>query len=720
MKTRPLCFTCLCFFIAHIFCFIITGGNLSGEIPVSSIFYGEKEKNVVIHGQVYQKSNTSKIQILYLKNNSTNDSKIMVYDKQHRDISIGQTVTLRGKTGSFQKARNPGNFDQLRYYAQQNIYGVIWCEDILKIEGEENCFKESLYQLKIQCKANICQIMGDKNGAILSAMLLGDKNNIDADVKEVYQKNGIGHILAISGLHISFLGLGVYHMIRKTGLGYVGSGLLAGILLSIYILMIGYSVSAVRAFIMLLFRIGADVSGRVYDGLTALCVAATVTVGMQPQAFVDAGFLLSYGAILGIMFVLPAMERMFRVRWKIITGCYASMAVNIILFPIILFFYYEFSVYSIFTNLLVIPLMSVVIGLGMLGSIGSFFSWSIGKLFLNVCNVVLDLFELITRTSSKLPFSRAVVGQPDLWKLIFYYLVLFVLLVGVFHCKKRKGIRRMRWIFCGSFVLLIFLMAYKPRGDLSITMLDVGQGDSTFLRGPEGNTYLIDGGSSDVSQVAKYRLEPFLKSQGVGELDYVFVTHGDTDHYNGIAEMLERQDVGVKLKHLVFPCNWKQDEDLVSLAQLGQKQGVAVLVMQANERIQEGELQILCIQPTLQDGNLKGNGGSLVLEVHYREISLLCTGDVELEGEAILTQRIQGSFTILKVAHHGSKSSSTEKFLEVVRPKIALISAGEDNAYGHPHEETLMRLLDRGCKIFTTIKNGAITIETDGNSLTFH
>ena len=343
IKTRPLCFVCLSFLIIQVIFMIVTSGKSMSDIPASSIYYDEKEKPVLIHGKEYKKTNTSNIQILYLKNNSINDSNIMIYDENFTAVSIGQFITVQGTTSCFDVARNPGNFDQRLYYAKQNIYGMVWSEKVLQISGEKNWLMENLYQLKLQWKENIYEAMGEQNGAILVAMLLGEKGDMDTEMKELYQKNGIGHILAISGLHISFIGLGIYNLIRKTGLGYIPSGLLGVFVLSLYVLMIGCTVSVIRAYVMLLFRVGADVSGRVYDMLTALMVAAAITVGMQPLYLVDAGFLMSYGAILGVLFVLPMLGKMFPCRFKLLSGCYASIAINVMLFPIMLWFYYEIS-----------------------------------------------------------------------------------------------------------------------------------------------------------------------------------------------------------------------------------------------------------------------------------------------------------------------------------------------------------------------------------------
>ena len=244
----------------------------------------------------------------------------------------------------------------------------------------------------------------------------------------------------------------------------------------------------------------------------------------------------------------------------------------------------------------------------------------------------------------------------------------------------------------------------------------MGQGDCIFLKGPNGQTYLVDGGSSDVKQVGKYRIEPYLKSQGVGQLDYVFISHGDADHCNGILEILERQKMGVKIENLVLPINYSGDEMLVELAKLAKKQGVKVFCMDAGQGVTEGDLTIFCLQPENQE--LEGNAGSMVLSVIFKEFEMLLTGDVEGEGEEMLVKALEQnddnlpeSYDVLKVAHHGSKNSTTEELLNQINPKLALISVGEGNRYGHPHKETLERLKEVKCKILETGECGEITLE---------
>ena len=724
MKKRPLCILCLTFLIIRGVLLVLTSGETFVKVPPSSIFYkNEQMDNVLVQGQVYKKKNTSKIQILYLKNNSIfeqnnsyYDSRILIYDDTFTEVSIGEVVCVKGEMRRFGQARNPGNFDQRLYYAKQDIYGFLWSKKIVSVKGEANPYLEKLNQLREKWKQILLENMSEENGAVLSAMLLGERSEMDEEIKELYQKNGISHVLAISGLHISFIGLGIYGLLRKTGVSYLIAGVLAGGILSAYVIMIGFSVSVFRAYVMLLFRIGADITGRVYDMLTALAFSAAMAVAYQPLYLMDAAFYMSYGAILGILLVLPEWKKLFTKERRWLDNCFASVAINFVLFPVVLWFYFEFSIYSFATNMLILPLMTWVLGAGIFGSIVYCFWKPLGIALLKPCDMILQLFKWVGKAGCRLPFSCIVFGRPEWWQMIVYYLFL---LGGIWLFRRQKDLRSVKKVRCffTLFVVAAFLLFIKfPNGKVQITMLDVGQGDCIYMRGPKGDTYLIDGGSSDVEQVGKYRIEPFLKSQGVGSLDYVFVSHGDLDHYNGIKELIERQLFGVEIKTMVFPVCYKQDKKLQCLADLAHAKGIAVAVMDAGEKVVEGDMVIRCLQPSADSRVWEGNAGSMVLEVSFEKFDMLFTGDVERAGEEGLIKKLkQKSYDVLKVSHHGSKNSTTEMFLRITKPQIGLISAGENNSYGHPHKETLDRLQEYGCKIYQTLERGAITLETDGD-----
>ena len=355
---------------------------------------------------------------------------------------------------------------------------------------------------------------------------------------------------------------------------------------------------------------------------------------------------------------------------------------------------------------------------------------------------------------------------------------------------QNKRIRRIachggKWIstygipvgICWGFLLLgVVILTWRFRPELQVTFLDVGQGDCIFLQTENGDSYLTDGGSSSVSKVGKYRMIPFLKYQGASQIKAVFVSHADSDHCNGIAELLEQAELeGIRVENLVLTdladeCRSEGYEELVELA--GQN-GITVQFLHEGQQLQDGELLFQCLHPSKGYRAEDLNETSMVLLVTYREFSMLLTGDVQGAGEEHLTQELQDwkepgvtqmqdvirisgeeesmeeesieeqsiederieeqieekrsqnkmganhaetELTVLKVAHHGSKNSTSEEFLKAANPKLAIISCGEGNRYGHPHEETLERLEKADVPWFCTKDYGAITVTVDGKS----
>lgn len=656
-------------------------------------------------------------------------------------IKIGNKIRIKGKAETFESARNPGNFNQKFYYQKQGIHASVWADQV-EIRGERVFYlRENLAVLKGKWKEMLTSSLGDYYGNSMSAILLGEKSELDSELKELYQKSGIGHILAISGLHMSFLGIGLYQVLRKIGLNFGTAGGIGICFLLAYTLMIGCGVSSLRAFVMFLVRMGADITGRDYDMPTSLALAAGTIVAWQPLYLMDAGFMLSFGALLGITGVNPCLE-----YWLLsgkekkkkgqawMKSICASLAVNLTLLPIMLYFYFEFPLYSLLLNLLVIPLMSLLLGAGAVGSLITAFIPGIGGMVLQVCKWVLILYEKACQMSLALPMSRIVTGQPGKGWILCYYILLagFCLLTYCLRSRQasvqeaagENGFRnyRCKAAFGGISVLSLSLvlcvtcfLRYQLPGKLVVTMLDVGQGDGLYLKGPDGTRYFIDGGSSDVSLVGKYRIEPFLKSQGVKSLDYVFISHGDADHMNGIEEMLENQRLGIQIRRLVLPPKEVQDDGLRSLAEKAVENGTKVYTVKAGDVLAQEDLKITCKGPAAQYQGEPGNAASMVLDVSFHKFEMLFTGDVEGEGEKLLEQKGGlRQYDVLKVAHHGSKNSTTEEFLRQTAPKSAWISSGIGNRYGHPHMETVQKLQEMGSVIYGTQEHGAVTLVTDG------
>lgn len=671
-------------------------------------------KEVQITGQVYQIEVRESYQILYLIL-SKKPSRILVYDDAKQPVQIGNKVNVKGELSLFEEARNPGNFDQKFYYEKQKIGAFLWAEALLVTDRESNPLKQGLYELRQKWKRILIEAAGEEDGGALAAILLGEKQGMDREIRELYQVNGIAHVLAVSGLHLSFLGVGVYHLLRRITGSYTVGGLAGILFLSAYILMIGMTVSAFRAMVMFLFRIGADLSGRHYDSPTALAAAAVIVCLWRPLSLYDSGFWLSFGALIVIIFILPIFKNLPA------QSLWASVSVNLFLLPILMYSFYEFPIYGVFLNLIVIPLLSVLMAAGLIGTMISLFWEHAGEAIFLCCRIIFRVYEQSCEAALRLPFARVVTGQPDIWKILFYYVFLFAAVVLLRQKEENKGEKRSRKrrlflsVLLVSTGMTILLFTIQVKDKITITMLDVGQGDGLVIRGPEGKTYFMDGGSSDVKKVGEYRIEPYLLSQGIGSLDYVFVSHGDQDHISGIKEMVQRQKTGVTIKRLVLPTQTVWDDALKELAELAAEEEIPVFTMEKGQCLTEGKLSLTCIQPGKGEMEETGNSASLVLALRYDDFDMLFTGDVEGEGEKRLVEHLQGEYSecvwdVLKTAHHGSENSTTEEFLKIAAPQYAFISAGKNNSYGHPHKETLERLRDAGAIVYSTQEEGAVTI----------
>lgn len=529
-------------------------------------------------------------------------------------------------------------------------------------------------------------------------------------------------------------------MLRRMGLPVWAAAFAGGLLLCLYGVMTGLGVSACRAIGMYLLRMLGELWGRTYDMLTALGLVGAAAVLANPLYLHHAGFLLSYGAVLGIGVLQPALFRkmpkaggnrrekesfflwvkgLFKKLWGwAVQTAAASISVALITLPVLLWFYYEVPVYAVLLNLFVLPLMKPIMFFGMLGMLVPFLQRA-GE----ICTLLLKLCEDCCLIFEKLPFHTWNPGKPMLWQVVCYYLLLAA--AGFFSvssnkCKKGRSLSAKGMCLAGA-VLVLSLQALPEE---KITFLDVGQGDSICIQTAAGDCCVFDCGSSSRSGVGKYVLIPFLKQEGISHVDAVFLSHPDKDHCSGIEELL-LDGQGITVGELVLPDvqeEKKQEEfeSLLSAVQKGEEatgRKIRVSYISAGTFFQSGELSFTCLHPpkgfTAEDAN--GYSECFYVKKQGTGMSLLLTGDVEGEGEELLIKElkqrgIQGA-SLLKAGHHGSENATGQELLELIKPELTIISCGKNNRYGHPREEVLERLEKIGCIVLKTPDTGAVTVK---------
>lgn len=649
---------------------------------------------------------------------------ILCYLGAEESPAMGSMILVEGKFRPFAHARNPGEFDAADYYRVSGQQGRLMKASCLAESGGFSAFREGLYRVREYLSLLIDACYPEKEASVMGAMLLGEKATLDEGVKNLYQQNGIIHILAISGLHLSILGMGFHRLLHRMHVPRLVNIILSVALIYCYGIMTGMGISIGRAFVMFGLKLCADLCGRTYDLLTAMATAAFLILVQQPLYLTQSGFLFSFGAVCGIGLLpsvschFPALPDRFPKGNRFLQALFTGGWISLCTLPVYLCFYYEFPPYSVFLNLIVIPCMGALFlsGIAVMGAAACLLP--LGCLAAVPGVWILGFYEKCATFVLRLPGRRWVTGRPENWQVIAY---LAILAMTVFLTAGKTEKRKKGHFWCAVICAVVLLGFRIPQG-FEITMLDIGQGDCIYLADGQGGHYLIDGGSSDQKEVETYQIAPFLKYRGASRLNAVFVTHSDADHISGIMGLMEDcGETGIEIGCLYLPDLAKEsrDENYLELAALAQDRGIPVRLLHEGERLQSGKLMLTCIHPDKSYVNSDTNAGSTVLYLTYENFSALFTGDLEGEGERLVTKRLSdmrgtgrlaGRITLLKVAHHGSKNSTEESFLEMVNPRIALISAGRDNSYGHPHKDTLERLADRECRIYQTPESGAVTV----------
>ncbi|MCR4908214.1 MAG: DNA internalization-related competence protein ComEC/Rec2 [Lachnospiraceae bacterium] len=643
---------------------------------------------------------------------------------------IGSDVVIRGKKGLFQAARNPGQFDYRMYEAIRGMDYCLFRAEIIRKDTSFRPFAELGTRLKERMGAIFEKYADEEDAGILKAMTLGDRGSLDPEIRELYRRAGIAHVLSISGLHISLLGYGLFKLLKRIGAKKGVSALIGVILMACYCMITGNAVSTVRAAGMFALCAIADGIGRTYDLLSALSLTLILMLLARPLLIHDSGFLLSFTAVLGIGLGDTIFKEGLGIvsekplTEKFLSGLRANLSVNLMTFPVTVFFFFQFSLLSPVLNMILVPFMGVLLL--------SSFSLALTGLIIPaaafipaaLCHFILILYEGGCRICESIPGTILTAGKPRVLQLVIYYIMFAVLLFSGKKISEKPAaedfigkLKKTAYII--AVTVLPGILLFRGGSGLEITALDIGQGDCIYIKTPENLTMLIDCGSSSESSIARYRVVPFLRSRGVKDIDFCIVTHTDADHINGFEELFSmKKGEGVEVRCLLMPSVGDPDDTYVRLEEEAGKAGCQIGYLCAGETISCGKTEFRCLHPVHGFCSENKNTESVVMEMTMGDFSAVFTGDVQEEGEAAAAAALSGSCTLLKVAHHGSKNSSTGEFLSRASPKLAFISCGRKNRYGHPHAEALERIERYTENIFITAECGAVTLNTkDGRTI---
>jgi len=629
----------------------------------------------------------------------------------------GQEVTVTGKLNLLDFRRNPGAYDE---FMQKRGHGVEYKLSCISITPGKVTSGPLTFLRRLNAKAGgvFDRALPEKEAGIMKAMILGDTDFIETETKRLYHDTGIYHILAISGLHVSLLAFSIKTLLKRLKFNERTASITAAAFLVIYCAFTGASVTCIRAVMMGCLLLLGGIAGREGDSVNTISFSALAILLVRPLYLWNFGFIYSFGAVCGLtVCTAPIRDAFFKrpVAKKYLPPVIAAALVT---YPLNAYFFFDIPAVGLFANLITVPLMFITVLSGFLTLAAGFFGSAAAAFFSGPAYAVLNFYEAVCRISGMLPFSRIVTGRPPLPVILLFYITAAAFIYYIKADKNEAGNRK---IFIAvpaaalSAAVLFFAVIPKP---MELIMLDVGQGDCiAAVYG--GQAVVIDGGgwTGGTEENTGVRvLNPYLECKGIDRVAAVFVTHPDIDHIMGIIELFDRK----KVANLYLPEGIDESDGFyIDLMEKANRQGTRVSYLRTGDALAfRNGIGVRCVSPG-ESSREQTNERSLVLMLEYGGVSYLLTGDIGVSAEGDILRSGAGiGCDVLKVAHHGSKYSTSEEFLDGAAPHVALISASRNNPHGHPAPETMEKLEKRGIDTYVTAECGAVTLLNDGKTIT--
>ena len=737
-----------------VFCsgYLLIQTRLSSDLPLHHISNYLDTKKIKLTGRVisFKKHHKIKYSTIVLiqsietigdtKKKATGKIILNIYGLSKTGPEFGDIIIFESSIKSIRNFMNPGAFDYQRFLKLKGIYGTAYSDTkkikILTQPDQVNVFLKLIRKIE-DLRTRYYDFISihakdSKSSTIIASLVTGKKEIISQDLRDLFSKAGISHLLAISGLHLSIVSLlffNLFYRILSFSPSLTNSGRakkIAGILsifpLTGYAVFSGFSPSTQRAFIMIIVLLFSFVSEKEKDIVSSLSVAGIIILTLDPAALFSISFQLSFMAVIFIVAGVSVLKKYFLLQK---TSVIAKMGLMLCItlfaslgtFPLTAHYFNIVSIIALLSNVIFIPVIGfIILPLGLISFVCFSFSPVFSILIINVCIQILSVSISILNFIISIPFSWSRVATLQWYEIAAIYLVFILIFLSL------KG-RKKLLPFIVFIIFLLVIVSFSTdrfqnssNSNLKITIIDVGQGNSALIQTPEGKTILVDGGGfSDASSfdTGKFIVAPFLWQKGIWSLDYVILTHPESDHLNGLIFILANFAVQTLIKNH----DGKNSESYVNLMRLCKKVNIRIWTPSTRaDQLNLGPIKLIFYESPNEKFSYGYNNNSLVFKLIYNKFSMLFPGDILNNREKNLSNNtdINLDSNILLSPHHGSTTSSTKVFLDKIKPGIVIISCGRHNRYGFPHDKVLKRYKKFGIQIFRTDTDGAIFISSDG------
>lgn len=632
-------------------------------------------------------------------NGNTFNEKLKAYYSGRESLNNFDTIKVNSKLEDIRINANPNLFNEKIYYLTKNIKYKAKFKDFEKVSWKMSLAEKMNLAFENEFDAVTENTMKLSNSNFLKAIFMSNTNYLDEDELGTYRSVGLGHLLAVSGLHVSLISFAIIFILVGLGVSKRKASAICIIFLIIYGAVINYPVSFLRAmilFIALDLAFAYDIS---IERAQIISIALIITLLINPFYVFSVSLHLSYGAAYAIEIIFRRLKKLGDKKNKVQEGVLFVLAINLVLAPIQLYTFHEFNFVSLLTNLILLPIYSAIITVSFVILVISILISPFSILFAFVDYILSGLYKILLFVA-RVDILKVSLYNQDALILAYFSLLIAFYFANNFSYMKTKLVKFMLMMmaiitFTGSFIYMKNQKHYD-----TLNMISIGQ-EEAMLLDINKKKIMVDVAGDIMGTSFSYdrTLREVLKNAGVGSLDIIFISHFDSDHYGNLIYLLD----DFKVKNICFYKELAPEfikEEIIS-------RGINYINPNNINGIDLGNDNYIKI--VHRDRGFDSNNSSLLFVLKAHGTKILFTGDIEREAEDYYIDKLL-KIDILKVAHHGSKTSSSMNFLEKTRPKDAISSQGLNNSYGHPHEETLENFKAIGTNFYRTDKQGMISV----------